>query len=132
MIKKKRFGISIPYDMADDLDRLAKELKCDRSSLVAEALRTFIHDHLHYITPHKCRGVIIVFGENGSDRNLIEEFREIILSYNHYHMGKTCIETLIVDGDSSKIRELHSRLINKGCNIRYIPVANQFNREHGL
>ena len=126
MSKKKRFGISIPCDMADDLDRLAKELKCNRSSLVAEALRTYIHDHLHYITPHKCKGVIIVFGENGSDRSLIEEFREIILSYNHYHIGKTCIETLIVDGDSSKIRELHSRLINRGCNIRYIPVANQF------
>ncbi len=129
-MSKRRFGVSIPADIADDLDELARLTGSDRSSLVAEALRQFIHDHLHYMVKHKCMGVLIsvktrtVHGKG----SLIDEFEDIVKNYIHHHMGNLCIEIFFVMGDSEKIVKLHNRLRKITPHVRYIPLTTLVQR----
>ncbi len=129
-MSKRRFGVSIPADIADDLDELARLTGSDRSSLVAEALRQFIHDHLHYMVKHKCMGVLISVKTRTvhSKGSLIDEFEDIVKNYIHHHMGNLCIEIFFVMGDSEKIVELHNRLRKITPHVRYIPLTTLVQR----
>ncbi len=119
---KRRFGVSIPVELAEQLDLLAERLGVDRSRLVVEALKTYIHDHLHVLKPHKCIGVMVSMGSSNSLGRLIEEYRDIIIAYNHYHIGDKCIATLLINGESERIRGLTARLLEDKCSLRYIPL----------
>jgi CopG family nickel-responsive transcriptional regulator len=126
MSGKRRFGVSIPSDIADALDKLAEAVNTDRSSLVAEALRTYIHDHLHYLVPHKCLGILIVIDRRGrlsSTGRVIEKYKDIIKNYTHNHVDNHCVEIFIVNGSSSRIRDLDRELRSIGCSVRYIPLS---------
>ncbi len=124
MVSKRRFGVSIPSDLADQLDLLAERIGRDRSSLVVEALKTFIHDHLHVLVPHHCTGIIVSSSSGeGISGSIIEKHRDIIMSYNHYHVDRLCIITIIVSGESRRIMELTRDLSRLGCSVRYIPLA---------
>ena len=130
---KRRFGISIPEGMAKDLDELASKLETDRSSIVCEAIRAYIHDHLHYLTPHKCMGVLVIFshiGENSYRKffKIIEKYRDVIVSYTHLHVDEKCIEVLVLSGSSERIQKLHREFIVIGCKARYLPLI--FNGNH--
>ena len=129
-MNKRRFGVSIPADIADDLDELARLTGSDRSSLVAEALRQFIHDHLHYMVKHKCMGVLISVKTRTvhSRGSLIDEFEDIVKNYIHHHMGNLCIEIFFVMGDSEKIVKLHNRLRKITPHVRYIPLTTLVQR----
>ena len=123
MSGKKRFGISVPAHMAEQLDRLAEKLGTDRSRLVVEALETFLHDNLHVLEPHKCSGIIVSRSTRRSLGDIVEKYRDIIISYNHYHVDGQCIVTMIVSGDSERIVELSGELCRLGCRVRYIPFS---------
>ncbi len=125
-IQKKRFGVSVPMDLAVQLDELADKLGVDRSSLVVEALRTYIHDHMHILKPHKCMGVMISTGIIKDLGKIIENYRDIIIAYNHYHVDGKCIVTMIVSGDSSRIQSLSADLLSRKCMVRYIPLKNLY------
>ncbi len=125
---RRRFGISIPESIARDLDELASKLKTDRSSLVCEAIRTYIHDHLHYLIPHRCVGLLIIFSGVGGDRyrgffKVIEKYRDIIISYTHIHADNRCVDILVLSGSSERIRSLHREFIVIGCKARYMPLS---------
>jgi len=125
--RKRRFGISIPEGLAQNLDKLAEKLNSSRSEIVYQALKEYIHDHLYYLVPHECRGVIIILGEreHGKLFNIIEKYHTIICNYNHTHAEEHCISTLIVSGSSDKIAELHRKLREiSGVKIRYIPIIS--------
>ncbi len=124
--KKRRFGISIPEPLAQNLDELAKKLNSNRSEIIRQALKEYIHDHLHYLVPHECRGVLVILSERTHERllKIIEEYHTIICNYSHTHAEEHCINTLIVSGQSSKIAELHKRLCEiPGVSVRYIPIS---------
>ncbi len=124
-MNKRRFGVSLPKKLADDLEKLANVLGTDRSSIVSDALREYIHDYMHYLVPHECSGVMILMGKIDHEKlvKIIEEYRDIIHSYNHTHVGETCIETLVVSGPSERINSMHKVLMKtKGCVVRYIPI----------
>ncbi len=123
MGKKRRFGISIPEDVANDLDFLAEILNVDRSKIVCEAIRTYIRDHAHYLSPHECYGVItLISNDNVQLLRVIEEFKDIIMEFTHIHIDEKCINALVVSGNSVKIAELHRRLMSSFCNVRFIPL----------
>ncbi len=122
--RRRRFGVSVPVGLAFELDELAERLGVDRSSLVVQALKTFIHDHLHILKPHHCTGIIVSSGPGERiNADIIEKHREIVKSYNHYHVNGLCIITIIVSGESEKIMELTRDLSRSGCGVRYIPLA---------
>lgn len=126
MPSKRRFGISVSEELARALDKLARTLNIDRSSLVEEALREYVHDHLHYLEPHQCQGVMVITGKIPHEElfKVIEEHRDIIHSYSHTHVGDTCIEFMIVCGPSTKIALLHRKLVETtNCKVRYMPIA---------
>ena len=124
-MSKRRFGVSLPADIADDLDELARLVGSDRSSIVAEALKQFIHDHLHYMVRHKCMGIIVSVKsrESYSKSSLIDEFENIVKNYIHYHMEGLCIEIFFVMGDSEEIVKLHNKLRKITPHVRYIPLS---------
>ena len=123
MGKKRRFGISIPEEVANDLDFLAERLNVDRSRIVCEAIRTYIRDHAHYLSPHECYGVItLISNDNVQLLRVIEEFKDIIKEFTHIHIDEKCINALVVSGCSTKIAELHRRLMSSFCNVRFIPL----------
>ncbi|HIC98320.1 MAG TPA: CopG family ribbon-helix-helix protein [Pyrodictiaceae archaeon] len=124
---KRRFGISIPQNLAEALDKLASRLGVSRSELVTLALREFLHDHSHYLYEHECIGVIILVGlekQQKSVENLLESYRDIIRAYLHAHADGECIEVIIVKGYSMRILTLHRKLAEIGCKPRFIPLRN--------
>lgn len=132
MSHKRRFGISIPEELARDLDRLALTTGVDRSSLVVGALKEYIHDHLHYLEPHYCMGIMIISGRIEHNRlfKIIEKYHDIIHSYSHSHLGNTCLETIIVAGPSGNIAQMHKELAGNNCHVRYIPLKYSIRREN--
>ena len=123
MGRKRRFGVSIPEDVASDLDFLAEKLNVNRSTLVCEAIRTYIRDHAHYLSPHECYGVItLISNDNVQLLRVIEEFKDIIREFTHIHIDEKCINALVVFGSSTKIAELHRRLLDVFYNVRFIPL----------
>jgi len=124
---KRRFGISIPQNLAEALDQLADKLGVSRSELVTLALREFLHDHSHYLYEHECTGVIVLVGsekQRKSVETLLESYRDIIRAYLHTHIGGECIEIIIVKGRSVRIRALHRKLVETGCKPRFIPLKD--------
>ncbi|AEM38664.1 putative transcriptional regulator, CopG family [Pyrolobus fumarii 1A] len=125
--RRRRFGVSIPADLAASLDTLAKLLGKDRSSLITEALRTFIHDYVHLAKPHYCRGVIIVWskeGETSKLREIVEEYMDVVRGHMHTHLDEYCIDLLVVAGESDRITSLARSILSlPGCTARYIPLS---------
>ncbi|RLI07373.1 CopG family transcriptional regulator [Candidatus Bathyarchaeota archaeon] len=126
--RKRRFGISIPEALARDLDELAEALSTDRSRLVGQAIRAFIQEHKHHVAPHFCLGLFVVVAFPGRSRmpELLEEFRDVVQGYNHFHTGGYCIEVVVVSGFSERIKALHTALLEaEGCSVRYLPLAHR-------
>ena len=125
--RKRRFGISIPEPIARDLDRLAEALSLDRSKLVRQAIAAFIQEHKHHLVPHECLGLMVVVTVPGCFKmaDLLEEFRDVVRGYNHFHARGYCIEVAVVIGPSERIRDMHGILSAKECSVRYIPLAHE-------
>ncbi len=131
MSGKRRFGVSIKGDLADTLDAVAEKLGLTRSKLVERALQLFLEDHAHLVKPHTCTGIIMtacVSPEEAQGQALpavLEEYRNIIATHTHTHVGGYCIDLIIVKGDSDRIASLHKRLqssLHSHCKTRYIPL----------
>lgn len=122
---RRRFGVSLSEDLAEGLDRLAERLGCDRSSIVEEALREYLHDHLHYLRPHRCTGVLLVVrprGHGGSG-DFVDRYQDVVKLYSHLHVDDKCVETLVVSGPSGSIACLVEELERRGWRTRYIPLS---------
>ena len=128
---KRRFGVSIGGDLADTLDAVAEKLGLTRSKLVERALQLFLEDHAHLVKPHVCTGIIMTACTERHDSEgpglplLLEEFRDIVTTHTHTHVGNYCIDLIIVKGDSDRIASLHKRLqalLHNRCKTRYIPL----------
>ncbi len=118
----RRFGISIPEDLAEILDSLAERLGVPRSEIVREALRMYFREHAHYITKHRCYGIITVVSEGFRHLSTVEDFKDIVNTFSHIHIDEYCINSFVVSGDSEKIAELHKELLKVCRDVRYIPL----------
>ncbi len=122
---RRRFGVSLPEDIAESLDELARRLGRDRSSIVEDALREYMHDHLHFLEPHRCTGILLIIRSRGRKgfSEIVEKHQDVIRLYSHLHVDGRCIETLYVSGDSTRIACLAEELERMGCRTRYIPLG---------
>ena len=127
MSRRRRFGVSIPEDLAHKLDTLAEIMGIDRSSLVGKAVENLVEEYEHYVREHICQGVMVIVQGDNAIRprlsELLEEYSDIVLLSFHYHVGGRCLEVAVVKGFSRRIAEMHSRLEKIGCKVRYIPLA---------
>ncbi len=134
MQRKRRFGISLPEELADAVDRLAKALSTTRSAVVTDALRTYVEMRRHLIEPHECTGVMVLVDDEESPMpiRVVHEFGDVIRSHLHVHVEGRCINILVVKGPSERIAELESRIrsLMPHCRIYYLPLAIG-HEEHG-
>jgi CopG family nickel-responsive transcriptional regulator len=119
---KKRFGVSIPKELAERVDDLAEKLDVSRSEVIQEALKAYIRDHIHYLIRHECCGIITLVSENLEHLKVVEDFRDIIAEFTHIHVEGICVNSFIVSGDSLRIAELHNRLLKVCKEVRFIPL----------
>ena len=126
-MSKRRFGISIPGELADRIDQLASKLDIDRSTLITEVLREFMHDRIHILKPHYCKGALIIVSKErhaSSLSEIYEEYQEIIKARMHCHADGECIDLLFIKAHSSEILEFKRKLYSlKAVRIRYMPVS---------
>lgn len=122
MTSKVRFGISIPSDVSRELDVLAERVNVSRSELVEQAIRNMLIDYIHYLVPHDCDGVMVALcPEDKGSEEIIEQYSDIAETYIHSHRNGKCFEILMVAGPSQRISELHGKLMQLGCGVRFLP-----------
>jgi len=124
-VARRRFGISLPEDLAEGLDILSVRLGVDRSSIVERAVKSFLEDYNHLMVPHTCSGIMVLTCKDGSEpriARLMEEYRDITRARFHTHAEAKCIEAIILHGDADRISLLHKEVEKAGCRARYIPL----------
>jgi len=115
----KRFGVSIPADLLEWLDKLAKKKGYTNRS---EAIRDLIRDHFVEEEWQKKDSqvvgtVTIVYSHHAhelSDKlnDLQHKFCKNIVSSTHIHLDPhNCLEVVIVRGKSVRVLEIADRLI---------------------
>ncbi len=124
---KRRFGISLPEDLVEKIDELSSKLGMSRSSLIQSILVEVIEDRVHLLTPHRCRGVLIVVSEGRSSElvsRVLERYGSCVITRTHHHTKGACVDVSFVEGDSQIILELESSLRKiKGVIERYLPLG---------
>lgn len=126
---KRRFGVSLPEDLARDLDRLSGLLGVERSAVVEEAVRHYLDDYRHLLVRHHCRGVILAAcrGEARASDS-VKKFKHVVAAHLHLHMDGICIDLLAVSGDSLEISRLIGHLKASGCSPRFLPAGEAESR----
>ncbi len=124
---KKRFGVSLPEELATSLDELASRLGVDRSRLIAEVIREFIHDRVHVLTPHQCRGVLVVVSSDREANKLSEVYERrhsFVKARMHCHSEGSCIDVLFVEASSDDIIDFERELRSlRSTKVRYMPLS---------
>ncbi|MCD6409518.1 MAG: nickel-responsive transcriptional regulator NikR [Candidatus Verstraetearchaeota archaeon] len=105
-------SISLPKELTSQLDEVAKKYGyASRSELFRQALRNFIADHHEY---EDVRGQVIatitILYDRRQRGELLEvqhEYGDVINSLMHVHVDeKSCLEVLVISGESEKVKEL--------------------------
>ena len=122
---KRRFGISLSKDLVEKIDELSRQLGVSRSELIQDILAEVIEDRSHLLTPHTCRGVLIVVSRGGNSEvvsRILERYSCCIITRTHHHAGGVCIDIGLVEGDSNVILKLENELRKlRGVGERYLP-----------
>lgn len=129
MTTKKRFGVSIPVDVAEKLDEIASEIKRDRSSLVAKALEEYIHEELHYEKEHACSGIVVVMGGEVPGDAELGDLKTIVKTSCSVRLSGYVVTVLFVEGPYDKIRSLRRKISDKAELSRYIPLYCLYRRK---
>ena len=132
MKDKKRFGVSIPLDIAIQLDRVASSTGRDRSSIVVGALREYLHEDLHSgELEHSCSGVIIYFGALSLSDIPGNELTPLVKSLCIVKLHGGYVTVLFVEGRYSAIMSLRkalSKAAKKAGLTRYVPLYCSYGR----
>ena len=128
---KRRFGVSIPLDIAIQLDRVASSTGRDRSSVVVGALREYLHEDLHSELEHSCSGVIIYFGALSLSDIRDSELTPLVKSLCTVKLHGGYVTVLFVEGCYSAIislRKALSKAAKKAGLTRYVPLYCSYGR----
>lgn len=115
----KRFGVSIPDDLLNKLDRLArKKGYSNRSEAIRDLIRNqFVKEEWGKKGKEVVGTVTLVYSHDAHE--LAEKLTDLqhshyknIVSTTHIHLDKhNCLEVLIVKGKSQKVKEIGDKLI---------------------
>jgi len=128
---KKRFGISIPINVVNQLEKVVISTGKDRSSIVTKALEEYLHEDLHGEIEHPCSGIIVYFGELALSGIKGEELRALVKSLCTVKLSGGYVTVLFVEGSFKHItllRESLSKEAKKAELTRYIPLYCSYRR----
>lgn len=114
-----RFSVSLPGDLARDLDAMASEKGYDNRSLFfADLVRAALVEHRAQHERAHIAGTITLVYDHHKPKlqafltDLQHEHGDLIVSTLHVHLDHhNCLEVLVVRGDSARIRGLADALI---------------------
>lgn len=128
MTGKKRFGVSIPSEMAEKLDKIALFSRKDRSSVVAKALEELIHEELHYGEEHSCSGLLILMGGTLPSNEKLEGVARVVKASFTVRLNNALVTVLFVEGSYKTIMSLR-RIASENSELsRYIPLYCLYKR----
>lgn len=122
---KSKFGVYIPEDMVDELEKCMAALGVkSKSALIRDALKLFITEH-KWKTAKAAVGVIgVIYNHHAKmvDEKLTDiqhDYLDIIVSTLHVHLDKEkCMLAIVVKGDTERMRKLIGKLsTTKGVEI---------------
>lgn len=113
-----RFSVSLPSDLACELDAMVAEKGYDNRSLaIADMIRAQLVEH-HQAIGGQIAGTITLLFDHHKPRlqSLLTDSQhdhtDIIVSTLHVHLDHDhCLEVLVVRGDGGRIRALADQLI---------------------
>ncbi len=126
-MQKVRFGVSIPMELARDVDEISEALGVDRSMVVRKALEDHVSLYKHSTIEHDCTGILVVFSREETPAEIsrvIDEFKDLVANYSHSHVKCGCMNVIIVQGPSCRVVELHKKLHSLKLSVRFIPVGH--------
>lgn len=127
---KKRFGVSIPADVANQLELVANTMGSDRSSIVAKALEEYLHEDLHKDTEHVCSGIIIYYGKL-LPGDVKDEHFKVMKTMCSVKLHGGHVTVLFVEGsyrDIISLKKIITKSAKKSVLTRYIPLYCSFKR----
>ena len=114
-----RFSVSLPGDLARDLDIMAGEKGYDNRSLfIADLVRAALVEHrAQHASAHIAGTITLVYDHHKPKlqsflTDLQHDNGDLIVSTLHVHLDHhNCLEVLVVRGDATRIRALADALI---------------------
>lgn len=125
---KKRFGISVPAEVANKLEELAETAARDRSSVVVKALEEYLHEEVHGEREHSCSGVLILLGTSKVSDVDLGDLWTIVKASCSVKLGPSTVTVVFVEGSYAKIKQLRKLLVGKYEMTRYIPLYCLYKR----
>jgi CopG family nickel-responsive transcriptional regulator len=114
-----RFSVSLPRQLARELDTMTREKGYDNRSLaIADMIRAHLVEHHHQQGRGEIAGSITLVYDHHRHHlqdlltDLEHEHREVIISALHCHLDHdNCLEVLAVRGKAERIKRLADELI---------------------
>jgi CopG family nickel-responsive transcriptional regulator len=120
---KRRFGVSLPDELAKAVDELARVWGVDRSTVIAEAVRNYL---LLQHTGPTVKGVMVVIDgdEEPLPIDILHEFNDVVKGHLHLHVDGSCLNIVVVKGSRARLSELASRVRSRRpyCQLYYVPL----------
>ncbi|MEZ0319967.1 MAG: CopG family ribbon-helix-helix protein [Pyrobaculum sp.] len=120
----KRFGVSLPKEVAYEVDKVSEELGVTRSELVANALQQYLESRRNHSDPsHQCLGVLLALSDADLEiGDMVEESKSLIVAYTHMHVDGKCLTILVLKGGIAEIERLTLEVSKRAHMARYIPL----------
>ena len=114
-----RFSVSVPKELAKQLDRMAREKGYDNRSLaVADMIRAHLVDHRQNLGDQEIAGTITLVYDHHKQHvqaaltDIQHDHHDVIVSTLHVHLDHhNCLEVLVVRGKAGLIKRIADELI---------------------
>jgi CopG family transcriptional regulator, nickel-responsive regulator len=114
-----RFSVSVPKELAKQLDRMAREKGYDNRSLaVADMIRAHLVEHRQNLGDQEIAGTITLVYDHHKQHvqaaltDIQHDHHEVIVSTLHVHLDHhNCLEVLVVRGKAGLIKRIADELI---------------------
>jgi CopG family nickel-responsive transcriptional regulator len=114
-----RFSVSVPKELAKQLDRMTREKGYDNRSLaVADMVRAHLVEHRQNLGDQEIAGTITLLYDHHKQHvqatltDIQHDHHEVIVSTLHVHLDHhNCLEVLVVRGKAGVIKRIADELI---------------------
>lgn len=115
----RRFTVSVPHPLMDDLDKMAREKGYDnRSLLIADMVRDWLVEHRQQYGEGEIAGTITLVYDHHKPHlqqlltSIQHDHHHAIISTMHVHLDHhNCLEVLVLRGKAVEVKKLADALI---------------------